>query len=58
MLRRGVFYSIFWLFGVGSIIAIVQGYKALKIIRHSSGEIKGRGKVMWCFIVGGAAVLF
>jgi hypothetical protein len=58
MLRRGIFFSIFWLMGVGSLIAIVQGFKARKIIRHSNGEIKGMGKVMWCFIVGGAGLLF
>jgi hypothetical protein len=58
MLRRGILFSIFWLMGVGSFIAIVQGIKARKIIRQSNGEIKGMGKVMWCFIVGGAGLLF
>ena len=58
MLRRGIFFSIFWLMGVGSLIAIVQGVKARKIIRQSNGEIKGMGKVTWCFIVGGAGLLF
>ena len=58
MLRRGIFFSIFWLMGVGSLIAIVQGIKARKIIRQSNGKIQGMGKVMWCFIVGGAGLLF
>jgi hypothetical protein len=58
MLRRGIFFSIFWLMGVGSLLAIVQGIKARKIIRQSNGEIRGMGKVMWCFIVGGAGLLF
>lgn len=44
--------------GVGSLIAVVQGIKARKIIRQSNGEIKGMGKVIWCFIVGGAGLLF
>jgi hypothetical protein len=57
MLRRGIFFSIFWLMGVGSLIAIIQAVKARKIIRQSNGEIRGSGKVMWCFIVGGAVVL-
>lgn len=46
MLRRGVIFSIFWLMGVGSLIAIIQAMKARKIIRQSSGEIRGSGKVM------------
>ena len=58
MLRRGIFFSIFWLMGVGSLIAIIQAVKARKIIQQSNGEIHGSGKVMWCFIVGGAGLLF
>jgi len=44
--------------GVGSLIAVIQAMKARKIIRRSNGEIRGSGKVMWCFIVGGAGLLF
>jgi hypothetical protein len=58
MLRRGILFSIVWLMGVGSLIAVVQGIKARKIIRQSNGEIKGMGQVIWCFIVGGAGLLF
>jgi hypothetical protein len=58
ILRRGIIFSIFWLMGVGSLIAIIQGIKARKIIRQSNGQITGMGKVMWCFIVGGVGVLF
>ncbi len=58
MLRRGIIFSIFWLMGVGSLIAVIQAMKARKIIRQSNGEIRGSGKVMWCFIVGGAGLLF
>jgi hypothetical protein len=58
MLRRGVFFSIVWLMGIGSLIAIIQGIKARRIIRRSDGEIKGAGKVLWCFIVGGVGLLF
>ena len=58
MLRRGVIFSIFWLMGVGSLIAIIQAMKARKIIRQSSGEIRGSGKVWWCLIVGGMGLLF
>jgi len=58
MLRRGIIFSIFWLMGVGSLIAIIQAMKARRIIRQSDGEIRGSGKVVWCFIVGGAGLVF
>ena len=58
MLRRGIFFSIFWLMGIGSLISVIQAVKARKIIQQSDGEIRGSGKVMWCFIVGGAGLLF
>jgi hypothetical protein len=58
MLRRGIMFSIFWLMGVGSLIAVVQAIKARKVIVGSNGEIKGMGKVAWCFIGGGLGVLF
>ena len=57
-LRRGIFYSIFWLMGVGSAIAVMEGVKAKKLISQSGGKLKGMGKVWWCFIVGGAGLLF
>lgn len=57
-LRRGIFYSIFWLMGVGSAIAVMEGFKAMKLISQSGGKLEGMGKVWWCFIVGGAGLLF
>lgn len=58
MLLHGIFFSIFWLMGFGSLIAIVQALRAHKIIRQSDGAIRGSGRVVWCFIVGGAGLLF
>jgi hypothetical protein len=57
-LRRGIFYSIFWLMGVGSALAVMEGFKAKKLISRSGGKLKGIGKVWWCLIVGGAGLLF
>ncbi len=58
MLRRGVFYSIVWLMGIGSAIVVIESIKAKKVIDRSGGELRGMGKVWWCFIVGGAGLLF
>ena len=57
-LRRGVFFSIFWLMGFGSAFGVVQAFQAQKLITQSRGELKGMGKVWFCFIVGGAGLLF
>lgn len=58
MLRRGIMFSIFWLMGIGSAIAIIEAIKARRIIKASNGEIRGSDKISWCFIVGGAGLLF
>jgi len=58
LLRRGIFFSILWLMGVGSIIAVISGLKAQRLIRQSSGSLKGRGRVWWCLVVGGLGLAF
>ena len=58
MLRRGVLFSIFWLMGVGSLIAVINGVKARRIIQRSNGELEGAGQVIWCLVVGGVGLLF
>jgi hypothetical protein len=37
-----LFLSIIWLFGIGSIVAIVLAFRALREIRESNGEQGGR----------------
>ena len=39
--------------GVGSVIAVINAFKAKRMIDASQGELKGQGKIWWCFIVGG-----
>jgi len=58
MLNRGVLFSIIWLAGIGSLIAVVQALKARKLIRESGGKLTGNGKVWWCLILGGLGLLF
>lgn len=57
LLKRGVIFSILWLFGFGSLIAVISGIKAKKIIKESNGELFGSGRVWWCLIVGSFGVL-
>jgi len=58
MLRRAIVFSILWLMGIGSLISIVQAFRAKRIIDGSNGEVHGAGKVLWCFVVGGLGVAF
>ena len=58
LLRRGVLFSILWLFGVGSLIAFVSALRARRLIRESNGTIEGMARVWWCLIVGGIGMAF
>jgi hypothetical protein len=57
LLRIGIFFSIFWLAGIGSIISIVLGLKARNIIKRANMNINGMGGVYWCLIVGGLGLI-
>jgi hypothetical protein len=57
LVKRGVIFSLLWLAGIGSLIAIVSGLKARKIIKQSSTPIQGMGGIWWCLIVGSVGVL-
>lgn len=47
-----LFLGIFWIFGIGSIVAIYLGHRGLKEIDASSGEQSGRA-FAWAGIVSG-----
>ena len=52
LLRWGIVFSIVWLAGAGSLIALLAGRKAKKEIGASGGELEGSGRAMWCVVVG------
>jgi hypothetical protein len=35
--------SLLWIFGIGSLCAIICGHSALKNIRYSGGHVRGEG---------------
>jgi hypothetical protein len=57
-LKWGIVFSIFWLVGLGSLYALVQGLRARKAIARSEGILVGTGKAWWCIIAGGFGVLW
>jgi hypothetical protein len=54
LLRWGVVFSIFWMMGIGSLIAVVCGMKAKQIVEGAGPRAPGR--VWWCLIVGGLSI--
>jgi hypothetical protein len=57
MLGIGFAFSIVWLSGVGSLIALFIGLRARRIIMRSEEEISGIRLAWWCIILGGLGVV-
>jgi hypothetical protein len=52
MLSDGFMFSIIWLGGIGSLIALIKGLRAMRIIRQSNGQLTGANMAWWCIIAG------
>ncbi len=50
--KQATFFLIFWLFGIGSLVAIFNGLKARKLIRASNDRIPGMVGAWVCISVG------
>jgi hypothetical protein len=57
LLRWGVLFSIVWLMGIGSAIAIINGLRARSLIQRANGSLVGTGRAWCCLIVGGIGFL-
>jgi hypothetical protein len=57
IVRWGLVFAIFWCGGIGSIIALVSGIRARRMIAASDGEIIGRGRALACILAGAAGML-
>lgn len=53
LLRWGIIFSLLWLMGAGSLIAVLNGVRAKRLIEDSQGLLRGQGRVWWCIVVGG-----
>ena len=54
-LRWGIAFSVVWLAGIGSLIAMYLGLRGRRIITANPG-LRGKGRAWWCIIVGGTGV--
>ena len=57
-LKWGITFSALWLMGIGSLVSVVLGFRARKVIKDSDGALNGLGRAWWCLIVGGLGVVF
>ena len=57
MLGYGFAFSIVWAGGVGSLIALIIGLRARKLIRESGGEISGMRMAWWCIAAGALGIV-
>jgi hypothetical protein len=53
MLGCGFAFSLVVSGGVGSLVALVIGLRARRIIKQSGGELSGMRMAWWCIIAGG-----
>ena len=56
-LSWGIVFSICWIAGIGSILAVMSGLKANRAINSSNGTLVGKGKAWWCIIVGAIGLI-
>ena len=57
MLGFGFALSLAWTGGVNSLIALVIGLRARRLIREGGGRIAGIKMAWWCIIAGAAGAL-
>ena len=57
MLGMAFVLSITGIFGIGSLIALTLGWKALLIIQVANGRITGRLIAWWCILAGALGTL-
>lgn len=57
MLSYGFVFSIVWLGGIGSVIAVVSGMRALRLIRSADNRPVGEGMAWWCIVAGAVGAL-
>jgi len=57
MLGLAFVLSITGIGGIGSLVAFILGWRALRIIQVASGRITGRWMAWWCILAGALGTL-
>ena len=57
MLGFGFAMSLAWCGGIGSLIALINGLRARRLIRESADRIAGMKMSLWCIVSGAVGVV-
>src|SRR5262245_30326253 len=57
LLARACVFAILWLCGAGSVYSIWLAYRANRLIATAPNDIRGLGRVWFCWIVGASSLL-
>jgi hypothetical protein len=52
LIKQAAFFLVLWLFGIGSVIAVLNGVKARKVVLQSNGRIEGIVGAWVCIVIG------
>jgi hypothetical protein len=57
MLGLAFVLSITSIFGIGSLVALILGWRALGLIQNADRRITGRWMAWWCIVIGALGAL-
>jgi len=57
LVNRGIIFGIVWIMGFGSVVALISGFQANKLIKQSGNILEGKKKVVQCFIIGAIGLI-
>lgn len=52
LVNRGVILGLVWIMGIGSVIALISGFQAKKMIRASESVLTGKKKANQSILIG------
>ncbi|MBS1551235.1 MAG: hypothetical protein JST15_04095 [Bacteroidetes bacterium] len=57
LVNRGIVLGLVWIMGIGSVIALISGFQAKKLIRSSENVLTGNKKANQSILIGIAGLL-
>lgn len=52
LVNRGIVLGLVWIMGIGSVIALISGFQAKKLIRTSENGLTGKKKANQSILIG------
>ncbi len=56
-LRIGIIFSLIWLGGIGSLVGLINGIKAYKIVEQTHGQFGGKVGAWFCILLGTGGIV-